>query len=100
MSQLKEYSSYDNKSTFKIENVGECPKCKNTMETLTNIPTKRKTDISAEWRWLLCGVGCDDSRCEGYPIKYNKLYYKCSNCQLDFCTEHSENPNSEKKSDC
>ena len=72
-----------------------CPICNKKMSKHNN---EKILDRNGS-KNILMGVGCDHPICKGYPINFNEIYYKCINCNLDYCKNHAEKINIEENLD-
>ena len=87
MNNMFEFTNtYDTNHSYEINENGMCPICNRKMDTDTN----KQILFRDGTKNVLMGVGCDHPECGGQPIKFDKIYYKCNVCNLDYCKEHAE----------
>ena len=82
-------NSYNEDHSYEIKESEMCPICNKKMSKHNN---EKILDRNGS-KNILMGVGCDHPICKGYPINFNEIYYKCINCNLDYCKNHAEKKN-------
>lgn len=79
-------NTYNTNHSYEINENGMCPICNKNME----MHTSKQILFKDGTKNVLIGVGCNHPECGDQPIKFDKIYYMCNDCNLNYCKNHAE----------